>query len=259
MSEVLKCQDILEKILVFLDDGDLYSLIQTCKQIRDIVGMSNVWTRSPEDKRILEYVNVEKVFQLFMSIKLGERGFAMRSYYGDHYYLRVMKLWIKYDSWNVYSLINNQDDLVKLYKICCHIEELELGKQYQEWIPVVKSIGEKMEKIQHPDKDNILRMIYINHKYHCMQYDKYRCTTIHICTRSLTSNHYYDIEFKFPVPEIFVNTDEKGYEITMGKESLKIQEIAKNIEVDFATLSDILKIMLGRGSLENEKMIANLF
>lgn len=290
MSEVLECPDILEKILVFFDlASDLYSLMQTCKRIRNIVGLSKVWIcsiRAPGDKfdKTLEYINIEKVFQLFMSIKLSKKDFVMRPYYGDYYYLYIMKFWVagfNNDYWSIYSLINNQDDIIKLYKLCCYIEEPGLGKTYKEWVRIIGAIGEKMKKIQHSDKDRILQMIYISQTYNGVNEIQ-----IHISSTKISRNviHWGDKKPWFPLGRGYSGERPTGfdycYRVTFRQQfseislvpnnastsrtvtksiNTEIQKIAENMRTKPEVLSDILKIILSRGIPLYESLLHNIF
>lgn len=274
MSECMQYPDILEKILIFLGYTDLYNLMQTCKTIRNIVGQSNAWTYIHEWMEfdgIFEYINIDTVVELFISIKISKKNFAIRPYYGKHYYLYTMKTWIaesNNDFWNMHSLINNQGDIKKLYKLSCHIDEPEYAKRYQEWMEIVKKLDEKLKEINHVDRDKILQMVYINNTFTDNQDIGYSSTRIYISNAKIKYN--YDSKKRWypfalygtdPVDGNFcyrIQYDYDSENMTILKNGgnknniypnivcQKILELSKDIKVDFNTLFNILKILLGR-------------
>lgn len=87
----------------------------------------------------------------------------MREYYGDWYYLHVFKKWINdYDYWSVYSVINNIDDIEVLTKISGFVREPVTCSKYNGWVRHMSTLAETLSEINHPNKDEILRHIYIS-------------------------------------------------------------------------------------------------
>lgn len=145
--------DILEKIIVFSKDIDLYALMQTCKTIRNIVGKSDAWKYAFRASNLPKYMNIEEIFKLFMSISLNKQNFAIRDYYGDWYYLHVMKKWLAgycQTSWNLYSILclflnaETNETLKKMSTICGFISEPVVSKYYDDWSLMMPTLAEKL-------------------------------------------------------------------------------------------------------------------
>lgn len=274
VSECMQSTDILEKILIFLEDVDLYALMQTCKTIRNIVGQSNVWIHIRNWMNfdgIFEYINIDAVVELFMSIKISKKNFAIQPYYGKYYYLYIMKMWIaegNNDFWSIYSLINNQGDIKKLYKLCCHIHESEYASQYYELIDIIEKLGKKLGEITHIDRDKILQMIYINDTFTDGKSVIWSNTKLYISNVKIKYNHdskkqwypltlfsaeptggdfYYKISHSYDSKNMTISKNRgDGNDVNSGIIRQKILEISKDMNVDFNTLFNILRILLGK-------------
>lgn len=166
--EYLILPDVFEKIAFYLKDVDLYTLMETCKDVRDYIGLSNIWKKMHRHTKfdgILEVVDIREAFELFKSLKICKTNFQIRDYYGEWYYLYVLKTWIGEDYWNfwsIHSLINNQKDIEILCRLSGFVNEPRKAMEYHKWINLIKKLSENLLKIKDIEKDEILKRIYIN-------------------------------------------------------------------------------------------------
>jgi hypothetical protein len=275
--DYLVIHDVLDKIIFYLKDVDLYQLMTTCKYMRNTIGTSDVWKGvncCRDLTGIAEFVDVEKVFELFSSIKLNTRSFAIRDYYSTWYYLYVLKSWINRDNgyWNVYSLVNNLPDITKL----CQVNGFTLEnctEQYRDWSMLLPDVAEKLLKVNDEDWDKILRMIYID--IYGYSYDDCGCRMIITNTKMtrgyrkhfgwypiqpcsherenviIDSNHfYYTLTYKYnscdchPAKCKIGKNGEKNVEILPVDFSEKILDISMELDVEYETLFQIIVILL---------------
>lgn len=166
MSEILFISGVLEEVIKYLYEFSLYNLMQTCKTLRNMIGLSNVWEK--QHLYIMRFddvlnVDVMRLFEIFKSLKICKTNFAIREYYGKSYYLFVMKSWIRtYRTfWSAYLLVNNPYDVEKLHHLCVELKESISINLYKKWIKIIPYLSEQLSKINDVEKDEILKRIYI--------------------------------------------------------------------------------------------------
>lgn len=293
--------DILEKILIFLNDDDLFILMQTCRTVRNIVGKSDIWKRVSRHKfdDLPKYINIEEIFKLFVSIKLSKKTFAIQPYYGDWYYLYVMKRWFSnyfQDTWSLYSLLHASTDIEKMSKICGFISELVIAKQYHEWTYYISELSKNLDRAlglsstsgcalsltsgcaKGTNIDKILQSIYIDGDGYNNGEDRFVSITI-----INTKIKYSSIEPKmicYPIGAYDMPMDPKHfyYKVTFyyqryfdvcsysknngkicdsnsGGFLLKLHEIANELEVNPNVFREVIRIVLGKNTVQCEKKV----
>lgn len=167
--EYLKCKDTLEKIMNFLNVGELLTLIQTCKDIRNIVGKSKIWKYKYYCETLSDtYINVKELWKLFLSINIIEKPkFATREYYGKWYYLCIMNYWIgcEHEYWCIYDFFKNIDQLEKLATLTGCLGNHILSACYHEMSTLLPEIKEHIEYLKITDCDKMLKSIYVKPLY----------------------------------------------------------------------------------------------
>lgn len=275
---IIENNDILEKIIVFLFEHDLYVLMRVSKPIRNIIGKSDVWKyisgTKPAD--LPKFINVKEVFRLFLSIKMSVRSFTIRSYYGDWYYLHVMKKWLSESwqhNWSLYSIFKHPEDIEKIRQICGFISLSNEGKRYSDWkwmMPILSdrislSISCSQDKL-----DKILQMIYVNVMFYD---DSINEGTFNICNTKLklgetsgfvwyplefsrraldpTSKHvFYQFTFHYQNRHDFCVYSKNGgigNQIYSNEFVEIVSDISKELSVDFDTFSDVIRLVAGKG------------
>lgn len=283
----LEHPDILEKIIIFLEAFDRYNLMETCRTIRDIIGKSDVWKRTPKGDIITckDNTKIEVMFKLFMSIRLSKRTFAIQDYYGDWYYLYTMHVWFVADcqtNWGLYSLLspNGIADIEKMIKICEFLSlELET-KEYRDWSLMMPKLAKKLDfdpSFYNLDANRILKFIYLTTYWY--EYED-QLGVITITNTKIKSNPIYPGFVWYPIesiggtiaPEHFCyrfcfryasNTEfcafsknGKKFQIIYSSDFLrKIQKISVKLNVGYKTLFEIVRIVLGKTIPQCEQRI----
>jgi len=119
--------DIIEKILPFLDIGDINSLTETCKELCHLIrNYSDIWVQiiariNEVDidwvRLNIKYFNIKELFDSFTRLKIGKRVSILVGQYSDAYYLAVLYNWVELDitTWSIYDIITYPDDIRYLY------------------------------------------------------------------------------------------------------------------------------------------------
>jgi hypothetical protein len=248
IMDYLIIHDILDKIVDCLKDVDLCRLMSTCIYMRNYIGPSDVWKKIKPNMDldgIAEFIDGEKLFDFFLSINFNKGTFAMRDYYGPWYYLYVLKTWItRCHYWSVHSLIRNPTGIVKLKKLSGFL--LEHDVSYSDWIVSIPCVSEKLSKINHDDKNKILKSIYIGVDCYSRRSHRYQITiVVDIFKRSSSSD--IDISYNYYTGGDFsIRQNGLLRYVSLWDFSHAIKDISAKLGVNFNTLFDIIIILLGK-------------
>jgi hypothetical protein len=111
---------LLLKVLVFLKQDDLLSLMKCSKKLLYILGRSEIWVDGVYYSAAVKIVKIEKIFEQISKMKfLKQYNFKMQDYYGKQYMWMIVRKWLdaKVENYHsLYDLIHNYDEIVTLHK-----------------------------------------------------------------------------------------------------------------------------------------------
>lgn len=273
----LESVDILEKIVVFFNVKELFSLLLVSKQIRNIVAKSDIWKYALlasrheidiDSNELSKYVNVAEIFKLFTSIEFHKNPFKISSVALDQdwYYLYIMNIQlvrINTEYWNIHGLINNQNDMIKLCQISGFVSSPLEAKKYYDCRQLMLEVRKKLESSfvwNTEDKIPILRSIYVN----ISNYNITEKSNIIIISNRVMENipepqhfSYYFAFINADFCSCLFSLDGEEYRGLTALEFLeKISEMSEKLEVDVIVFSKIIRIILSRNS-QCEQQINN--
>lgn len=186
-------RDVLRVIAQNLEELDLRNMMMTCKTFRDLVGKSDVWKLMNlfnDYDEILEITKPIEIFKTFKKLKICQTNFEVREHYGEFYYLYVLKMWISCRNyWNIFSIVNNLEDLETLSRLSGVLNEPERAMEYKNWNIMFNCLSHALSKINHPEKDRILKAIYVNSN--CYENGEVFCE-IYLSNRKINYNREDD-------------------------------------------------------------------
>lgn len=104
----LSLVDILDKILVFLNLNDLFSLMLLDKRRLHIVGRSNIWLSFIQnyDEKHFTYNKYRQLCEGFAGNLLVPNLFQIQPYYGEHYYRFIYDWFVRHKFDGYLNLVN---------------------------------------------------------------------------------------------------------------------------------------------------------
>jgi hypothetical protein len=257
----LLIKDYLEIIIQHVNRNDLYSLLLINSQIRNVIGLSDVWKKHhvkrycsdlEDESYLFEYVKPKKIFQDLMKIPECEFTGQIRSYYGDYYYLFRLTKWfskftlkidkIKYIdhcNWNLNRLFMSLHQIT-LYNTYYNYFEISFERQVSLNKTHLKGIYEKIKEYLYISFQNNYGAYYICLKFQAEIYE------------FDIENHFddddesiIDINIHDKIKENYFNTRDDQY-----KSVQFFIDLSKKLNVDTISLVRVINTLC---SSENDK------